>query len=81
LGKSFVWQVFEEVYDLEIEEHVNRVLFALPRHSHSRPEDGQKQAEVMEAARTCFERLAGAFAPWDNGPSVKDYLNRLKRLK
>jgi len=76
--------VFEEVYDLEIEEHVNRVLFARPHHSYSsqrRHKDGQTQAEVMEEATTCFERLARAFAPWENGPSVKDYVKRLNRLK
>lgn len=69
-----VWvQVFEEVYDLEIEEHVNRVLFALPKHRES--EGG------MEDARTRLERLAAAFAPWENGPVVKEYAKRLKRLK
>lgn len=79
-------QVFEEVYDLEIEEHVNRVLFALPHHSHSsrsgHKDEQMQREELLEEDRTvCFERLAGAFAPWDNGPSVKDYVKRLKRLK
>lgn len=77
-------QLFEEVYDLEIEEHVNRVLFARPHHnriSQSQHMDGQIQAEVMEDARTCFERLVREFAPWENGPSLKEYVKRLNRLK
>lgn len=65
--------MFEEVYDLEIEEHVNRVLFALPQNRES--EGG------MEEARMRLERLAAAFAPWENGPSVKEYVKKLKRLK
>ena len=65
--------MFEEVYDLEIEEHVNRVLFALPQH---------RQIERgMEEARVKLERLAAAFAPWENGPSMKEYVKKLKRLK
>lgn len=74
--------MFEEVYDLEIEEHVNRVLFARPHHSQRcHKKEGQTQAQAMEEARTCFERLVRAFAPWENGPSLKEYVKRLKRLK
>lgn len=61
------------MYDLEIEEYVNRVLFALPQQRES--EGG------MDEARMRLERLAGAFAPWENGPPVEEYLKKLKRLK
>ena len=58
---------------MEIEEHVNRVLFALPQ---------QRQSDVdMEEARMRLERLTRAFAPWENGPSVKEYVKKLKQLK
>lgn len=66
--------MFEEVYDLEIEEHVNRVLFALSQQSHKSGEG------VIEKARV-FERITRAFAPWKNGPSVKEYAKKIKRLK
>lgn len=70
---ALLQKVFEEVYDLEIEEYVNRVLFALPQQRES--EGG------MDEARMRLERLAGAFAPWENGPPVEEYLKKLKRLK
>ncbi|XP_024401124.1 uncharacterized protein [Physcomitrium patens] len=71
---ALLQKVFEEVYDLEIEEHVNRVLFALSQQSHKSGEG------VIEKARV-FERITRAFAPWKNGPSVKEYAKKIKRLK
>ena len=71
-------QVFEEVYDLEVDENVNRVLFALPQQSHK---GVHNLSELLMEEAGAFTKLATTFAPWGNGPPVKDYLKKIKRLK
>ncbi len=69
-------QVFEEVYDLEIDEDVNRVLLALPQKSPA-----EHSPDGLQAAASTLGKLAARFNSWGNGPSLKDSIRTLKRLK
>ncbi|CAK9266746.1 unnamed protein product [Sphagnum jensenii] len=69
-------KVFEEVYDLEIDEDVNRVLLALPQKSPAEHSPGG-----LQAAASTLGKLAARFNSWGNGPSLKDVIRTLKRLK
>ncbi|CAK9212256.1 unnamed protein product [Sphagnum troendelagicum] len=69
-------KVFEEVYDLEIDEDVNRVLLALPQKSPAEHSPGG-----LQAAASTLGKLAARFNSWGNGPSLKDAIRTLKRLK
>ena len=66
-------KVFAEVYSLEVEDDVNRVLFALPHSSGIDDKD-----DILRLASKLKE-LAMSFAPWDNGPNIHELAERLKR--
>ncbi|CAM6106352.1 unnamed protein product [Calypogeia fissa] len=66
---------FEEVYDIEVNEDLNRVLVALPRARNS-----LRSSNIMNDL-SVLEDIARKFAPWGNGPKLRDILKDLKRLK
>lgn len=66
-------KAFAEVYGLEVDEDVNRVLFALPRASGINGKE-----DVLELAFKLKE-LASNFAPWGNGPNVQELAAKLSR--
>lgn len=66
-------KVFAEVYGLEVDEDVNQVLFALPH-----PSDIDSKKDIL-LSTTILERLATSFAPWCNGPNLRDIAIKLKR--
>lgn len=68
-------KVFEEVYELKVDEDVNRVLFALPRESPVRTDS--LTANLSSATRR-LKQLATQFAPWQNGPTLEDFLQEGK---
>lgn len=67
------FQLYEEVYELKIDEDINRVLFALPQ---------QRSGEdaILTAAQQ-LKRTATDFGPWQNGPNLEGLLKNLERLK
>ncbi|KAG0631758.1 hypothetical protein M758_1G277400 [Ceratodon purpureus] len=68
-------KVFEEVYELKVDEDVNRVLFALPRES---PVRNDSLITNLRSATQRLKQLATDFAPWQNGPILEDYLQEGK---
>lgn len=69
--------MFEEVFELEVEEDVNRVLFALPQ----KRQKATKSISDFLTDASIFKEVVTAFAPWCNGPAVEHYMKKLKRLK
>ena len=67
-------QVFEEVYELKVDEDVNRVLFALPRENPMRKDS----LTNLSSASLRLKQLATEFAPWQNGPILEDCLREGK---
>lgn len=67
--------MFEEVYELKVDEDVNRVLFALPRQSPVRKDS---LITNLSSAITRLKQLATEFAPWHNGPTLEDFLQEGK---
>jgi len=70
-------QVFEEVYELTLDEDVNRVLFALPRES---PVGKENLAVGLRTATLQLQKLAEDFAPWKNGPNLEYFQEGKIRL-
>ncbi|KAL2609796.1 hypothetical protein R1flu_028369 [Riccia fluitans] len=66
---------FVEVYDIEVNEDVNRVLIALPQ-----PRNRGKSSDVADDLSK-LEKIVTQFAPWQNGPNLKEFVKSLKRLK
>eukprot|EP00897_Mesotaenium_endlicherianum_P005937 jgi/Mesen1/5371/ME000268S04572 len=68
-AKAALFSVFEEVYEMDVDEDVNKVLFALPR----------RGATVLDLpgglamAAESVEAIAGRFAPWRRGPSLHEH--------
>jgi hypothetical protein len=71
----YVLQVFEEVYELKVDEDVNRVLFALPRESPVRTDS---LTANLSSATQRLKQLATQFAPWQDGPTLEDFLQEGK---
>jgi len=70
-------QVFEEVYELVLDEDVNRVLFALPRES---PVDKENLVPHLRTATSQLQKLAADFSPSKNGPDLEDFQEGKIRL-
>ncbi|XP_024531063.1 methyltransferase-like protein 13 [Selaginella moellendorffii] len=68
-------KIFSEVYSLQVDEDVNRVVFGLPQPSNLRDSTAIFNAGVL------LKKVAGQFASWDKGPNVKDVLKKIKRIK
>lgn len=66
--------VFEQLFSLEIEEDVNKILFALPKKGHF-SNDGLLEAVIR------LEKLLTSSSPWGNGPNIKEYARKMKCLK
>lgn len=66
-------KVFAEVYTLEVDEDVNRVLFALPHASGINNQD-----DIFKLACKLKE-LALNFAPWGNGPDIQELAKKLRQ--
>lgn len=69
--KETWFQVFEEVYELKIDEDVNRVLFALPQKSRV---GLQESPNGLKPAASTLKRVAVKYASWHNGPSLDKFL-------
>eukprot|EP00250_Pteridium_aquilinum_P008175 c17737_g1_i1 orf=280-2520(-) len=67
-------KAFAEVYTLEVDEDVNRVLFALP---HSTGINNQQEDIIKLACK--LKQLAMNFAPWGNGPDIQELAEKLRR--
>lgn len=68
-------QFFEELYDIEVNEDVNRVLIALPQSRNS-----DESSDIMKDL-SLLESIAKNFTSWGNGPNLRDIMKDLKRLK
>ncbi|KAG6550172.1 hypothetical protein Mapa_008129 [Marchantia paleacea] len=66
---------FVEVYDIEVNEDVNRVLIALPQ-----PRNKGASSDIMDDLSK-LEKIVTQFAPWRSGPDLKEIVKSLKRLK
>ncbi|KAH7290351.1 hypothetical protein KP509_30G043900 [Ceratopteris richardii] len=66
-------KVFAEVYSLEVDEDVNRVLFALPQKS-----EVNSLEDIVELAGM-IRKLAIERAPWGNGPNVEDLVVKISK--
>lgn len=64
-----------EVYDIEVNEDVNRVLIALPQ-----PRNKGASSDIMHDLSK-LEKIVTQFAPWRSGPDLKEIVKSLKRLK
>lgn len=71
---SRMQMVFEQLFSLEIEEDVNKILFALPKKGHI-SNDGLLEAVIR------LEKLLTSSTPWGNGPNIKEYVRKMKCLK
>ena len=70
------WQVFAEVYEMDVDEDVNRLLFALPTKCSIDTSDGG-----LLAAATNLVALARQHGPWRQGPNIEEYTSRVKLLR
>lgn len=77
LCEQHLLQVFEEVYELALDEDVNRVIFALPRES---PMPKDNLAVDLRNATLRLRKLGDDFAPWKNGPNLEDFREGKIRL-
>lgn len=66
-------QVFEEVYELDVDEDVNRVLFALPS-----PSELILPGKYFHAARERLVSLSSRSAPWDQVSLVASHMDSLR---
>ncbi|KAI5058386.1 hypothetical protein GOP47_0026556 [Adiantum capillus-veneris] len=66
-------KVFAEVYSVEVDEDVNRVLFALPHPSGINNEEG-----ILDSAGK-LQQLALDFASWGSGPNIQELAVKLSR--
>lgn len=71
---SRMQMVFEQLFSLEIEEDVNKILFALPKKGHI-SNDGLLEAVIR------LEKLLTSSTSWGNGPNIKEYARKMKSLK
>lgn len=72
---SKLQKVFEEVYELKIDEDVNRVLFALPRKC---PVPNDSLISDLRSAALRLRKLCTDFSPWQHGPALEDFLQEDK---
>lgn len=65
--------MFSEVYSLEVEDDVNRVLFALPHSTGITCKD-----DILRLASKLMD-VALSFSPWGKGPNIHGLAERLTR--
>ena len=68
-------QVFAEVYEMDVDEDVNRLLFALP----SKCSIDTSEGGLLEAAKN-LDSLARQHGPWRRVPNLEEHTCRVKLL-
>ncbi|CAM6105026.1 unnamed protein product [Calypogeia fissa] len=74
-SKDQLKKVFAEVYEIEVEKDVNRVLIAMVQ----RRRCNEVSNNVKDLSK--LKKLCARFSSWDRGPNLVELIRSMKRLK